>query len=76
MLSSSLLKQGFHNSHADSSLFILAQGKDLVYVLVYVDDILITGNNPLLVSSITKGLGSQGSWYSSLFSGHRSDFSF
>lgn len=72
MLSSSLLKQGFHNSHADSSLFILAQGKDLVYV----DDILITGNNPLLVSSITKGLGSQGSWYSSLFSGHRSDFSF
>lgn len=44
MLSNRLLHQGFSNSKADSSLFILVQGTDLVYVLVYVEDILITGS--------------------------------
>lgn len=37
--------------------FVLAQGSDLVYVLVYVDDILIIGNNSTLVDHIIKGLG-------------------
>lgn len=59
MLSKSLLQQGFYNSKADSSLFILVQGADLVYVLVYVDDILITGSDPSLVDHIIKGLGSK-----------------
>lgn len=58
MLSKSLLKQGFHNSLADSSLFVLSQNQDLVYVLVYVDDILITSNNSALVNQIIRGLGS------------------
>lgn len=42
-----------------SSLFILVQGVDLVYVLVYVDDILITGSDASLVDHIVKGLGSK-----------------
>lgn len=58
MLSKSLVKQGFQNSLADSSLFVLSHQSDLVYVLVYVDDILITGNNSQLVDHIIKGLGS------------------
>lgn len=37
---------------------MLAQNKDLVYVLVYVDDILITGNNSTLVDQIIQRLGS------------------
>lgn len=53
MLSKSLIDQGFHNSRADSSLFILSQGTDLVYV----DDILITGNNPHLEDTIITSLG-------------------
>lgn len=57
MLSSRLLKKGFHNSLADSSLFILSQGSDHVYVLVYVDDILITSNNPSLVTQIIQSMG-------------------
>lgn len=58
MLSHSLLKQGFSNSLADSSLLIYSKGKDLVYVLVYVDDILVTGNNTTLISDIVQKLGS------------------
>lgn len=59
MLSKSLIQQGFHNSLADSSLFIYSKNQDLVYVLVYVDDILITGNNSSLVQQIIAGLGSK-----------------
>lgn len=59
MLSTSLVQQGFHNSLADSSLFVYSQDHDLVYVLVYVDDILIIGNNPTLIQRIIAGLGSK-----------------
>ncbi|CAA7019426.1 unnamed protein product [Microthlaspi erraticum] len=40
-----LLTTGFTNSLADASLFIKHCGNTLTYVLVYVDDILVTGNN-------------------------------
>lgn len=40
-----LLKIGFHGSQHDPSLFIShAQGR-IMLILVYVDDIIITGNN-------------------------------
>lgn len=40
-------------------LFIYSQDHDLVYVLVYVDDILITGNNPALIQRIIASMGSK-----------------
>ena len=40
-----LLQAGFINSVADTSLFILKKGRSFVYMLVYVDDILVTGND-------------------------------
>lgn len=49
-----LISVGFVNSVSDTSLFILQAGKSIVYMLVYVDDILITGNdNSLLQQTLT-----------------------
>ncbi|PNY01136.1 hypothetical protein L195_g024424, partial [Trifolium pratense] len=44
-LHSFLLSYGFVNSKSDPSLFIYLKGDVKLYTLVYVDDILITGNN-------------------------------
>lgn len=40
-----LLSVGFQNSIADTSLFILKREKSFIYMLIYVDDILVTGND-------------------------------
>ncbi|KAI5338475.1 hypothetical protein L3X38_017746 [Prunus dulcis] len=44
-LSSSLLQLQFVGSKMDSSLFVFNDRTTIIYVLVYVDDIIITGNN-------------------------------
>uniref|UniRef100_A0A2N9J0P4 Cysteine-rich receptor-like protein kinase 10 n=1 Tax=Fagus sylvatica TaxID=28930 RepID=A0A2N9J0P4_FAGSY len=49
---SHLLTLGFSASVADASLFILHHGSTTVYLLLYVDDIIITGNNPTAISDI------------------------
>jgi hypothetical protein len=51
-LSNFLLDLGFQGSLVDTSLFILVQGAVHIYMLVYVDDILITGTHPSVISSI------------------------
>ena len=56
-LKNAILQLGFHSSKADSSLFIYSQGSNLCYFLVYVDDLVITGNNSILVANIIKQLG-------------------
>jgi len=45
-LTSSLLAFGFHQSKADYSLFTQHTTRGYIAVLVYVDDMLITGDNP------------------------------
>ena len=45
-----LLKRDFVDAKADTSLFISGRGDSLLLLLVYVDDILITGPNQLLIS--------------------------
>ena len=40
-----LLNLGFQNSKADTSLFILHFESNIVLLLVYVDDVIIRGNN-------------------------------
>ncbi|XP_019092315.1 PREDICTED: uncharacterized protein LOC109129131 [Camelina sativa] len=44
-LSTTLLKRGFRISEADHTLFTLPSEKGIVVILVYVDDIIITGND-------------------------------
>jgi hypothetical protein len=53
-----LLEIGFHNSKADSSLFIYrSRGSITCYFLVYVDDFVIIGNNSNFMASTIKQLG-------------------
>jgi len=44
-LSDFLLSIGFRASKVDTSLFILFDGSNIFYLLVYVDDILLMGSN-------------------------------
>jgi hypothetical protein len=48
-LSDFLMTIGFRASKVDTSLFILNGTHDICYLLVYVDDIIITGNNSELI---------------------------
>lgn len=49
-LKRTLLAAGFRNSVADTSLFTYSHGQHLVYILVYVDDIVVTGSIISLVN--------------------------
>ena len=52
---SHLLTIGFTASTADPSLFVFRQGSTLLYLLLYVDDIILTGNSTAAItSSITQ----------------------
>jgi len=58
-LRGAILEFGFVNSRADSSLFIYKTKFVTCYFLVYVDDLVITGNDPIFVSSIIDQLSHQ-----------------
>eukprot|EP00253_Pinus_taeda_P036725 PITA_36725 len=52
-----LLKLNFkHYDLDDANLFVKKVGKPIVYLVVYVDDLLMTGNNESYISSIKKEL--------------------
>lgn len=54
---SQLLHLGFMASVVDPSLFMYHTPHVLLYVLLYVDDIIITGPNPLHINSLVNALG-------------------
>ena len=45
-----LVDYGFQSSRTDTSLFIHHTASDILILLIYMDDILVTGSNPKLVS--------------------------
>jgi len=51
-LNTTLTQFGFQASKCDSSLFTYAKQKQVVYLLVYVDDIIITGSSSSLITSL------------------------
>ncbi|KAJ0913978.1 putative RNA-directed DNA polymerase [Helianthus annuus] len=55
-LTSVLLKLGFVQSLCDHSLFVLSKDKVFVVLLVYVDDIVITGNDVSEITQVKKRL--------------------
>lgn len=54
-----LCQMGCHNSSADTSVFIYLHGSHVLYILVYVDDIIITGSSSSLVSACIHVLASR-----------------
>ena len=58
-LSQYLLHLGFYYGKADSSLFILHKGQSIVLLLIYVDDIVVTGNDNNIISDLINTLGSE-----------------
>ena len=40
-----LVSFGFNNSHADTSVFVFNNNGTILYLLIYVDDIIITGSD-------------------------------
>jgi histone deacetylase 1/2 len=54
-----LIQLGFHNSKSDSSLFIYHRGSIMCYMLVYVDDLVLTRNDSNFVQSFFQQLGNQ-----------------
>ncbi|CAL2270482.1 unnamed protein product [Prunus armeniaca] len=48
---------GFTLSHFDPSLFVKHTGTDIVLLLIYVDDIIVTGSSSTFVQSIITDLG-------------------
>jgi hypothetical protein len=51
-LSTKLLSVGFSESKADTSLFMLQKFNYVIYILFYVDDILITGSSASVINNI------------------------
>ncbi|XP_014489926.1 uncharacterized protein LOC106752708 [Vigna radiata var. radiata] len=54
-----LISYGFTNSRSDTSLFAYHWADTIAYFLVYVDDLLLTGNNMVFLSEFQHDLASQ-----------------
>ncbi|GJV21145.1 ribonuclease H-like domain-containing protein [Tanacetum coccineum] len=54
--SSYITRVGFSHSRCDSSLFIYRQGTDIAYLLLYVDDIVLTASFEILLQRIIRSL--------------------
>lgn len=54
--SEAIRSAGYVQSKADYSLFTRKQGKSFIVLLIYVDDILITGNDPESIADVKKFL--------------------
>ena len=58
-LSNALLKFGFVQLISDSSLFRFQHGSSIAYLLIYVDDMLLIGNDNSLISKVVYFLSTQ-----------------
>ena len=55
-IQSVLLSLGFQQSRADTSLFFRIRGKEVIYLLIYVDDMLVTGSSSTAIKKIISKL--------------------
>lgn len=54
-----LCQMGCYNSAADTSVFIYVADKHVLYILVYVDDIIVTGSSYTMISACINVLSSR-----------------
>lgn len=54
-----LLQVGFKNTISDSSLFNLHNNGNIIYLIVYVDDIIVTSNAPLFLEAFVNHLAAR-----------------
>lgn len=54
-----LTQMGCQNSVADTSVFIYLHGTHIVYILVYVDDIIVTGSSHSLLDAVIRALAAR-----------------
>jgi hypothetical protein len=54
-----VLTLGFIQSKADASLFVFKQGRDTAYLLLYVDDIILSASTTTLLAHFTNCLKSE-----------------
>nr|KYP52266.1 Retrovirus-related Pol polyprotein from transposon TNT 1-94 [Cajanus cajan] len=57
-LKATLFQLNFQISKCDPSLFVYSHDNNVIYILVYVDDIIITGNNSSILQNIISQLNS------------------
>ena len=55
-LTSHLLELAFVGSRSNSSLYILSTGPSLIFFLIYVDDIIVTGPDPATIQQLILSL--------------------
>jgi len=58
-LSATLCSLGFNSAKSDTSLFIHLKNYIILFVLIYVDDILITGNSPTVIQPLITSLSNE-----------------
>ncbi|XP_028079137.1 uncharacterized protein LOC114280929 [Camellia sinensis] len=51
-----LISQGFHNSHSNSLLFIKKSQSCITVLLIYVDDILLTGSDSSIIANLVHNM--------------------
>lgn len=51
-----VIRIGFTLTRSDSSLFVLRRGSEIVYLLFYIDDIVLTGSSTALLQEIIRRL--------------------
>jgi len=60
-LTDSLIQMGFKMSESDNSLFVLHNLGVTIYILIYLDDIILTGSNETLLQQVITSLSKKNS---------------
>eukprot|EP00253_Pinus_taeda_P013053 PITA_13053 len=55
-MDSFLLEYGFSRCHSDNTVYTKKVGKSLIILIVYVDDLILTGSDPNLINHVKSGL--------------------